>query len=54
MAIGAIMALEAAGKLNDVVVAGIDGTPDALEYVKSGKLKVSAFQDPMGQGKKIH
>ncbi|MFB9761497.1 sugar ABC transporter substrate-binding protein [Ectobacillus funiculus] len=52
MAIGAIMALEAAGKLNDVVVAGIDGTPDALEYVKSGKLKVSAFQDPMGQGKK--
>ncbi|WP_342045411.1 sugar ABC transporter substrate-binding protein [Bacillus sp. OTU530] len=52
MAIGAIMALEAAGKLNDVIVAGIDGTPDALEYVKSGKLKVSAFQDPMGQGSK--
>ena len=52
MAIGAIMALEAAGKLNDVIVAGIDGTPDALDYVKSGKLKVSAFQDPMGQGSK--
>ena len=52
MAIGAIMALEAAGKLNDVIVSGIDGTPDALEYVKSGKLKVSAFQDPMGQGSK--
>ncbi|MEW9672250.1 sugar ABC transporter substrate-binding protein [Ammoniphilus sp. 3BR4] len=51
MAIGAIMALEAAGKLDGVVVAGIDGTPDALEYVKSGKLNVSAFQDPMGQGK---
>lgn len=52
MAIGAIMALEAAGKLNDVVVAGIDGTPDALEYVKSGKLKVSVFQDAAGQGSK--
>lgn len=51
MAIGAIMALEAAGKLDQTIVAGVDGTPDALEYVKAGKLKVSAFQDPMGQGK---
>ncbi|MCP3763654.1 sugar ABC transporter substrate-binding protein [Domibacillus sp. A3M-37] len=52
MAIGAIMALEAAGKQDEVVVAGIDGTPDALEYVKSGKLKVSVFQDAAGQGSK--
>ncbi len=51
MAIGAIMALEAAGKLKDVVVAGVDATPDALEYVKSGKLKVTVFQDARGQGK---
>lgn len=51
MAIGAVMALEAAGKLDGVVVAGIDGTPDALEYVKAGKLSVSAYQDPVGQGK---
>jgi inositol transport system substrate-binding protein len=51
MAIGAIKALEAAGKLNNVLVAGIDGTPDALEYIKSGKLKVSVFQDPVGQGR---
>ncbi|WP_027092739.1 sugar ABC transporter substrate-binding protein [Cohnella thermotolerans] len=51
MAIGAIMALEAAGKLDKTIVAGIDGTVDALDYVKSGKLKVTAFQDPMGQGK---
>ncbi|WP_372663657.1 sugar ABC transporter substrate-binding protein [Cohnella sp.] len=51
MAIGAIMALEAAGKLDQTIVAGVDGTIDALEFVKSGKLKVSAFQDPMGQGK---
>ncbi|MCI2252890.1 sugar ABC transporter substrate-binding protein [Domibacillus sp. PGB-M46] len=52
MAIGAIMALEAAGKLEEVTVAGIDGTPDALEYVKSGKLKISVFQDAAGQGSK--
>jgi inositol transport system substrate-binding protein len=51
MAIGAIMAAEAAGKLNNIVIAGIDATPDALEYVKSGKLKVTVFQDAKGQGK---
>lgn len=51
MAIGAIMALEAAGKLNNVVVAGVDATPDALEYVKAGKLKVTVFQNATGQGK---
>lgn len=50
MAIGAIMALEAAGKLNDVIVAGVDATPDALEYVKAGKLKVTVFQNATGQG----
>lgn len=50
MAIGAIMALEAAGKLNDVIVAGVDGTPDALKYIQEGKLKVSVFQDPVKQG----
>lgn len=50
MAIGAIMALEAAGKLDEVVVAGVDGTPDALKYIQEGKLKVSVFQDPVKQG----
>jgi inositol transport system substrate-binding protein len=51
MAIGAIMALEAAGKLDQVVVAGVDATPDALEFVKEGKLSVTVFQDAKGQGK---
>ncbi|MDI3531070.1 MAG: inositol transport system substrate-binding protein [Candidatus Atribacteria bacterium] len=50
MAIGAIRALEAAGKLDKVIVAGIDATPDALKYVKEGKLKVTVFQDPFKQG----
>jgi inositol transport system substrate-binding protein len=52
MAIGSIMALEAAGKLKDVFVAGVDGTIDALDYVKQGKLNISVFQDATGQGQK--
>lgn len=51
MAIGAIMALEAAGKLEGKIIAGIDGTMDALEYVRQGKLQVSVFQNATGQGK---
>lgn len=50
MAIGAIRALESVGKLEKVIVAGIDATPDALKYVKDGKLKVTVFQDPFKQG----
>lgn len=50
MAIGAIMAIEAAGKLDDILVAGIDATPPALEYVESGKMELTVFQDAIGQG----
>ncbi|PLV63746.1 substrate-binding domain-containing protein [Erwinia sp. B116] len=48
MAIGAIMALDQLKK-KDVLVAGIDGTPDALQFVKNGKLAVTIFQDAKGQ-----
>ena len=51
MAIGAIMALEAEGKLANTVVSGVDATPDAIEYVKDGKLAVTVFQDAVGQGR---
>lgn len=50
MAIGAIRALEALGKTDDVIVAGVDGTIDALEYVKAGTLSMTVFQSPFGQG----
>ncbi|KHF40905.1 sugar ABC transporter substrate-binding protein [Halalkalibacter okhensis] len=50
MALGAILALEAAGKLDKVLVAGIDATPAALEAMKAGKLSVTVFQDAKGQG----
>lgn len=51
MALGAIMALEAAGELDNMVVAGIDATPAALEAVKEGRLDITVFQDAIGQGK---
>jgi inositol transport system substrate-binding protein len=50
MALGAILALEAAGKLDDILVAGIDATPAALEAMKAGQLSVTVFQDAKGQG----
>lgn len=50
MAIGAILALEQVGMLEDVVVAGVDATPDALLLMKEGKLNVSVFQNAYGQG----
>ncbi|KFK92862.1 MULTISPECIES: sugar ABC transporter substrate-binding protein [unclassified Serratia (in: enterobacteria)] len=49
MAIGAILALKQAKK-SGVLVAGIDGTPDALEFIKKGDLSLSIFQDAKGQG----
>lgn len=52
MAIGALLAIEAAGKLDQIIVAGIDATPDALEYMKAGNLEVTVFQDAKGQGAK--
>jgi len=45
MALGAIDALEEAGRLNDVVVVGVDGIPKALEAIASGKMSMSVFQN---------
>ncbi|MCL7406875.1 sugar ABC transporter substrate-binding protein [Paradonghicola geojensis] len=51
MAIGAIQALKAAGvSMDDVVVAGIDATQDALLAMAAGDLDVTVFQDAAGQG----
>ncbi|MEI2263948.1 sugar ABC transporter substrate-binding protein [Erwinia sp. CGal63] len=48
MAIGALQAL---GKNdNHVLVAGVDGTPDALQMIKNGKMVATVFQDAKGQG----
>ncbi|WP_332631346.1 sugar ABC transporter substrate-binding protein [Halalkalibacter flavus] len=50
MAIGALLAIEAAGKLDEIIVAGIDASPDALEYMQAGKMDVTVFQDAKDQG----
>lgn len=50
MALGASNALAAAGR-TDVLTAGIDGTPDALEAIGNGTLTVSVLQDAIGQGR---
>lgn len=51
MAIGAINAMKAAGwSMDEVVVAGIDATQEALAYMKAGDLDVTVFQDAFGQG----
>lgn len=49
-AIGAAMALEQVGMLDDVFIAGVDATPDALRFMRDGKIDVTVFQDAYGQG----
>jgi len=44
-AIGAILALEAAGIRDKYIVAGIDATPDALKFMKEGRLDITMFAD---------
>jgi inositol transport system substrate-binding protein len=50
MAMGALIALEQAGRKKKVVVAGIDAIADALQAVKNGRLDATVFQDAEGQG----
>ena len=50
MALGAIQALKNAGKLEDVLVGGVDATADALAAMEAGELEVTVFQDAGGQG----
>ena len=35
---------------NHILIAGVDGTPDALQMLKSGKMIATIFQDAKGQG----
>jgi inositol transport system substrate-binding protein len=50
MAIGAISAIDAAGKLGKIIVGGVDASPDALAEMDKGRLNVTVFQDAKGQG----
>ncbi|MBJ7223922.1 MULTISPECIES: sugar ABC transporter substrate-binding protein [unclassified Brenneria] len=48
MAIGALQAL--GRNSNNILVAGVDGTPDALQFIKNGKMVATVFQSAQGQG----
>jgi inositol transport system substrate-binding protein len=53
MALGAILALQAAGKklgVGGVLVGGVDATADALAALEEGTLATTVFQDASGQG----
>jgi ribose transport system substrate-binding protein len=51
MAIGAIQALKSVGRdMNDIVVAGVDATPDGLAAMAAGELDVTVFQNAHAQG----
>jgi erythritol transport system substrate-binding protein len=44
MALGAVAAVEAAGLAGKVIVAGFDGSPDAVQAIKDGKLLATGLQ----------
>jgi inositol transport system substrate-binding protein len=50
MALGALQAIKAAGKLGKICVGGTDASHDALESMEKGELNNTVFQDPVGQG----
>jgi len=50
MALGTMSALEAEGRLDDVVVTGMGGQPDELEMVARGRIGVAVFRDPRSMG----
>jgi len=51
MAMGALLAIEQAGKKDRIVVVGVDAIADALKAVKDGRLDATVFQDAAGQGR---
>ena len=44
MALGAIAALKEAGRMDGVIVGGFDGSPDAVDAIRSGELAYSVLQ----------
>jgi ABC-type sugar transport system substrate-binding protein len=49
MALGAIEAIDAAGKLKNIKVSGFDMNNDALKSIKAGRLLVTGAQRPEAQ-----
>jgi D-allose transport system substrate-binding protein len=52
MALGAVEAIRAAGKTNQIVVVGVDGVPDARKAILAGRMTASVAQLPYLIGKR--
>lgn len=50
MAVGALLALEDAGKVGEIAISGIDMSEDIAAAIKDGTIANSVFQDAIGQG----
>ena len=50
MALGAVEALKAAAKLQDVMVVGFDANPDAAASILAGEMTASVAQAPANMG----
>jgi len=50
MAMGALLAIERAGKKDRIIVVGVDAIADALQAVRDGRLDATVFQDGASQG----
>lgn len=53
MALGAAVAIEAAGRQDEIRIYAIDGIPDALNAVKEGRMVSTLFQDAKKVGKEV-
>jgi ribose transport system substrate-binding protein len=51
MALGALEAIDAAGRINQIVVIGFDAIPDALTNIRSGRMLGSVAQFPSEMGR---
>ena len=50
MGLGAVEAIEAAGRLGKMKVTGVDANPTAIQSIKQGRLDVTATNDGFAQG----
>ena len=50
MALGAMQAILAANKKDDIIIAGVDADPDAVQAIIDGTFDMTVFQDANGQG----
>lgn len=51
MALGAVLVLEEKGLADRIIVAGVDATPEAKQFIAAGRLDMTVFQNGGAQGR---